>query len=130
MQYDGLGRRTVKAVSNSADWDCTYRYYYDDQRLIEERNGSGVVLRQYYWGPQYVDELMLVGINQAPLSYNQCERFFWALHDANYNVTGLVDARGNLVERYEYTPYGQRTIYSRGWLLADVTDDGCVTETD
>jgi hypothetical protein len=29
MSYDGLGRRIVKAITNSADWNCTYHYYYD-----------------------------------------------------------------------------------------------------
>jgi len=29
-----------------------------------------------------------------------------------------------LAERYEYTPYGKRTVYSRGWLLGDLDDDG------
>jgi len=59
--------------------------------------------------------------------------FFWALHDANYNVIGLVNpfsVARPLVERYEYTPYGQRTVYSRGWLLADVDEDGDVDMDD
>jgi YD repeat-containing protein len=34
-----------------------------------------------------------------------------ALHDANYNVLGVVDKDGNMVERYEYTPYGERTVF-------------------
>jgi len=46
------------------------------------------------------------------------------LQDANYNVIGLVNNAGGLVERYEYTPYGQRTVYSRGFLMTDVNDDG------
>jgi len=33
----------------------------------------------------------------------------------------------DLIERYEYTPYGQRTVYSHGWYLADVTQDGKVS---
>jgi RHS repeat-associated protein len=32
------------------------------------------------------------------------------LQDANYNVVGVVDDDGVLVERYEYTPYGRRTV--------------------
>ena len=61
---------------------------------------------------------------------NRCERWFWALQDANYNVIGLVNAAGLLVERYEYTPYGERTIYSRNWLLADFSGDGTVDGSD
>ncbi len=29
-----------------------------------------------------------------------------------------------LVERYEYTPYGQRQVFSHGWLLEDLDGDG------
>ncbi|MBN1943120.1 MAG: hypothetical protein JW849_07480, partial [Phycisphaerae bacterium] len=41
MEYDGLGRRIVKAVDNSGDWDCTYNYYYNGQQMVEVQNGSG-----------------------------------------------------------------------------------------
>jgi RHS repeat-associated protein len=35
------------------------------------------------------------------------------MQNANFNVIGLSDADGTLVERYEYTPYGQRTVYKK-----------------
>jgi RHS repeat-associated protein len=34
-----------------------------------------------------------------------------AVKNAQFNVLGLVDDAGNLEERYEYTPYGQRTTF-------------------
>ena len=52
------------------------------------------------------------------------------MQDANYNVLGLVTSKGVLTERYEYTPYRQRKVFTRGWLLADVNDDGVVNSTD
>jgi hypothetical protein len=33
------------------------------------------------------------------------------MQDANWNVLGIVNSTGVLGERYEYTPYGQRTVY-------------------
>lgn len=67
-------------------------------------------------------------------SENLCERHFYALPDANYNVLGMVNAAGNLVERYSYTPYGQRTVFSHGWsilpIIEDVTGDGAVDAAD
>ena len=105
IEYDGLGRRIVKDIDNSGDWDCEYHYYYDGQQMVEMRDGSDDVLKRYVWGLEYVDEL--IGIMTGD-SYG-CSHY--ALHDANYNVIGLVDTDGDLVERYEYTPYGQRTIY-------------------
>ena len=33
------------------------------------------------------------------------------MQDSNFNVLGIVDATGTLVERYEYTSYGRRTVF-------------------
>jgi len=57
-------------------------------------------------------------------------RDYYACQDANFNVVGLLDAEGELVERYEYTPYGQRTLYGHDIFLADFNDDGIVDGTD
>ena len=113
INYDGLGRRTAKKIENSGDWNETYHFYYDGRRLVEERNGSQNVLKQYLWGTQYVDELVQVAVNDDPDDGGEqnCETAYWPLLDANYNVTALVDADGSLKERYEYTPYGERTVY-------------------
>lgn len=125
MRYDGAGRRIVYAVQNQGDLDVTYHAYYDGQSEIEAHNGSDQVLRQYVWGSiggtsgvtsgggRYIDELCQVALNQDPWNAsagspteNDVERFFYALHDANYNVIGITTYAGRLVERYEYTPYG------------------------
>ena len=125
-------------MTNCGDWDGTYYSYYDGWKVVELRDGSEQVLKQYTWGRQYMDELLLIAINQDPqnaylpvgLEENLCERFFWVLQDANYNVLGLVNAAGKLIERYEYTPYGQRTIFSHGWNIADLDGDGDVDGAD
>jgi RHS repeat-associated protein len=70
------------------------------------------------------------GRASASNAENACERFFWALQGVNFNVYGLVSHSGDLVERYEYTPYGRRTVYSRGWLRADLNGDGVVSSAD
>jgi len=131
LTYDGLGRRITKAVDNCGDWDGTFHTYLDGQRSIELRDGSDDVLKQYVWGTQYVDELVQIGINVAYTSTDDCEHFFWALQDAHYNVLAVIGGiDGRLVERYEYTPYGQRTVFSHGWLSADVDGDGDVDLDD
>jgi len=66
---DGLGRRTTKTISNQRYLDATYHYYYDDQRIVEVRNGSDQVLQQYVWAPRqtgYVDELVQIAMNDDP----------------------------------------------------------------
>ena len=44
------------------------------------------------------------------------------MQDANANVIGIVNETGRLVERYEYTPHGERTIYGRLRVLSDVEE--------
>jgi len=118
-EYDGMGRRTVKAVTNSEDLDATYHYYYDGQRCIEVRNGSDAVLYQHVWGQLYIDELVQKYVNGDPVDDPDFDstdpdhdpRNYYALEDAHFNVIGLVDSNGDLVERYEYDPYGQRQVY-------------------
>ncbi len=110
MRYDAKGRRLSKAVSNTGQWGCTYNYYYDHDRMIEERNGSNQTMKQHVWGLTYIDELLQLAANSNPTTGNACSNLFWASQDANFNVLGLVNSSGSLVERYEYTPYGQRKV--------------------
>jgi RHS repeat-associated protein len=119
--YDGLGRRVSKTVDNSADWDCTYHYYYDlAWRRIEMRDGSDQVLKQYVYGTRYVDNPVQIGVNTDPGedddaeetgTQDYCDDFYYPIQDANFNVVGVVNSAGDLVERYEYTPYGERTVF-------------------
>jgi len=82
-------------------------------RRPTSRDGSNDVLTQHVWGTQYVDELVQVGHNDDPedAGEDDCETFYYACHNANFNVMGIVTAGGDLKERYEYTPYGQRSVF-------------------
>ena len=129
--YDGLGRRVSKTVDNAADWDCTYHYYYDTSwRRIEMRDGSNQVLKQYVYGTRYVDNPVQIGVNTDPGedddaeetgTQDYCDDFYYPVQDANFNVTGLVDSGGDLVERYEYTPYGQRAVFKNAGSSDETT---------
>ncbi len=137
-QYDGQQRRIVREITHSGVLDATYHDYLREQSVIETRNGSDLVLQQWVWGLDYIDELVHAAVNADPLDDTEgtgtqslCERHYVALHNANYNVLGIAIANaaalsahsdgsggyagalGELVERYEYTPYGQRTCYLR-----------------
>jgi RHS repeat-associated protein len=113
-RYDALGRRILKTVTGTGAGtgalDCTYHYYYDGQRNIEVQNGSAMVLKQQVWNAGYVDSLAQEGVNSSPTTQTTCDTFYGVCQDANYNVLGLVNASGALAERYEYSPYGQRTV--------------------
>src|SRR5262249_36753073 len=39
----------------------------------------------------------------------------WVQHDADYNVTAILNSSGNVVERYADLPYGSFTVYDANW---------------
>ncbi len=92
--YDGLNRRTQKTISGVV----RDLYYSDMWQVLEERvNGATIADRQFVWGQRYIDELVLRD--------RSTERLY-ALQDANWNVTAIVNTSGAVQERYSYTPYG------------------------
>ena len=44
------------------------------------------------------------------------------MQDANFNVIGIINESGRQVERYEYTPYGERIIYGCPTVLTDLQE--------
>jgi len=120
-EFDGLGRRMKKTVTNSGDLEGTVVYYYDGQRIIETRDGSGNLAQQFIHGTQYIDELVMVRVkDKGDLYVHQ---------DANWNVIGLTDQGGSLVERHVYRPYGELTIHQET-SFGDRDGDGDVDSTD
>jgi YD repeat-containing protein len=65
------------------------------------------------WGLRYVDELVLR--DRDTDANGSLDERLYAMQDANYNVTGIVDTSGAVVERYTYTPYGVRTVLTANW---------------
>jgi RHS repeat-associated protein len=61
---------------------------------------DGTIYAMYHWHPFYVDALA-ARIRDGDI------HFF--LQDANFNVTAVVENDGDVVERYQYSPYGQVT---------------------
>ncbi len=119
--FFGDGRRAKKVVTNSGDFDGTFVYDYDGQKIIETRDGSGNLYQQFVHGTQYIDELVMVRVaDKGDLYVHQ---------DANWNVLGMTDLGGNLVERHVYTPYGELTV-DQGTSFGDYDGDGDVDCTD
>ena len=96
-------------------------YYYDGQRIIETRDGSGNLVQQFIHGTQYIDVLVMVRVKDKGDMYVQ--------QDANWNVIGLTDQGGSLVERHVYRPYGELTIHQET-SFGDRDGDGDVDSTD
>ena len=109
--YDGLGRRIGKdfAAGGSADEET----YYNDQWQALEVRRSGKTYTQTVWDEKYVDA-PIVRYRDADGSTTtgtlDMEETLYLTYDRQFNVTGLVKEDQTFVERYAYTPYGQRTV--------------------
>ena len=126
-QYDGLHRR-IKRTEGST---TTHYYYNNNWQCVEERvETSGTEdpdpTKQYLWHPEYIDALAVsyADLNADGSLTGTGEGTHYYLHDANYNVTGVLNSSGAVVERYHYSPYGEVTV-----LDADFTEEGEATDT-
>jgi RHS repeat-associated protein len=91
------------------------RHYFFSQgwQGLEERTGfSTNADRQFVYGLRYTDNLILRDRNTTGAS----ERLF-AVQDANWNVTALIDTTGEVQERYRYSGYGIPTFLTPNFSL-------------
>jgi len=107
--YDANGRQTT--VSNGSGTFVSY--YSTSGQVLETANLSGDAVSQYVWGIDYVNHLIErddnttsgdLGFTGSGLGVR-----IYAITDANYNVTGLVDTSANVLERFQFTAYGIRS---------------------
>jgi len=63
----------------------------------------------------YVDELIAI------IPAEGISNVLYAHQDRQYNLRGLTDANGDLVEYYAYSPYGERTAYDSNGTEIDQT---------
>jgi len=120
-EFDGLGRRITKTVTNSGELDGTIVYFYNGHQIIETRDGSGNVESQVYHGTRYIDEVVGLRVKDQGRVY---------LHqDANWNVTAMTDLTGRIIERYWYSPYGELEAVVAAHPF-DYDDDGDVDADD
>ncbi len=103
-QYDALGRRIVENPGTVHD------LYYDAAwQVLEERwGGVSTATIQYIWSPVYIDALILRDRSSA--NNGTLDERLWVQQDANWNITALINGSGTVIERYDYDPFGLRTV--------------------
>jgi RHS repeat-associated protein len=112
-QYDGRNFRIVKLTYTSGVLSETRDFYFTaNWRDVDEHVG-GTMVDQYVWGVRYIDELVCRD--------DDTPRRLYAIQDANFNLTGITDVSGAVVERYLYDPYGDRTITNAAWTIISAT---------
>jgi RHS repeat-associated protein len=106
-----ISTTTVQTFYYSSQWQVIQ----DDSQLSP--SATPQIADQYVWGQAYVNELVLrdrhagngSGENYGIANSGLDERLY-ALQDANWNVTTLIDTSGNPQERFTYDPYGNATV--------------------
>jgi len=108
-EYNGLNERTYKN-DIAASPDVNYNYYYNHQWQVVEvrKNGDTDPLEQWVWHKYHVDAPAIRYYDDNVDGASIATQYF--THDANFNITALVNSSGTVQERYEYDPYGMTTV--------------------
>jgi RHS repeat-associated protein len=91
FSYDGLGRRTIQADTISGT-TTTRRFLWCGNRICQTRDGSDNVSRRY--------------LSEGEYNVSTGQKLVY-MPDQLWSVRDVLDASsGNLVQSYDYTPYG------------------------
>ncbi len=90
-KYDAFGRRIEKTVHG-----VSRKYYYSGFQEIEVRDGSDQVIETYINGYS-IDDILISRIDSTDYFYYK---------DPLGSVIAVTDMTGQIVERYEYDPFG------------------------
>jgi len=101
--YDGLDRRITETHGSTT----TDLYYSANWQVLEERS-NGQLQARYVWSPAGIDTLVLR--EDSSQNNGVLDRRLYVQQDMVGNVTALVDTSGNVVERYDYDPFGAVTV--------------------
>lgn len=100
--YDAFGRRTQKTKTThtvNGTTTTTTAYLWDGDDLMAELDGAGNLIREYAYYP---------GIDR-PHSVRRASdgAVFYYTSELPGHVTGLVNPTNQVVNKYEYTPWGE-----------------------
>lgn len=95
-KYDALGRRAEKQASGT-----TTTYYYDGNRVIEERL-AGTTEATYVYGMD-IDEVV---------SMERSGQMYYYHMNSSGSVIAVTDTSGDIAEQYSYDAYGKPNISS------------------
>lgn len=125
-QYNGLQHRIVTTVGNGPSAIARDLFYSVGWQVLEQRIRTGSSLgseaeEQFVWSVAYIDGLILrdrnADLNNATGAGGLEQRVF-ALQDALWNTTALVDVNGDVLNRFAYTPYGVVSLLNPDWYNA------------
>jgi RHS repeat-associated protein len=127
--YDGRGRRIRQIVRTGWDGSAyaqavARRFLYDSGwNVLAEIDEAGAVVRRCLWGLDVSGSREGAGgiggllVESLPATPGGALTDCFPFYDGNGNITGLLDAAGSEVARYEYGPFGE-TLRQSGPLAA------------
>jgi|GEM_PF-5189608 len=93
-RYDPLGRRVARTVDGQEFYSV-----YSGKNVLQEYTSDGLPVQQYVYG----------GLDQPLWKHDLRDNVSFFLLEGNGNVAGIVDESGNVLERYSYDAFGNRT---------------------
>lgn len=115
MTYDAWGNISKDFAGTSVADEDTY-FTQGFQAIETRRNGSSNAYEQHVWNLRYIDAPVVRyrdangHTTSTATGDGTLEETLYVTYDGNFNVTGLVQENQTFVERYVYTPYGDRTV--------------------
>ena len=122
-RWDGLNRRTVvreyalvtdgSGNTSRQVVDIKDFYYSSQHQILEQRNAPDETAdpetrATYVWSMRYIDAMVCRDWDRD--GDGSTDTRHYALQGANFNVFAIVASDGSVAERYQYTPYGLRTV--------------------
>ena len=120
-EYNGVNHRVRKTVDPNGAVDIYDTYYNTGWQALEVRkDSSDNPYEQFVYDGSYIDApfMRYVDADTDGILDEDTDGEQYYLRDASFNVVALLDEAGAALERYLYTPYGQRVV-----LDADFTND-------
>jgi RHS repeat-associated protein len=120
--YDSMNRRFRKVADKdgvggqASTGTRITEYFYKDWQVLEERDDSDNLQRQYVYG-RYIDEPLTLddrGDGQTVADLNDGsgdDRVFYHCN-TQYSTHALTDETGSIVEAYQYDAYGRPTVFT------------------
>lgn len=94
--HDALDRRRMKLIAGGP----TTQYLYDRFQVVEERDETDAITRQYVWGAG-IDNLLQ---EQTPTAT------YYSHENSIGSIVALSGVTANVLERYRYDPFGNTTL--------------------
>ena len=116
-EHDALNRQAQSGTTTPTD----ERWFSLQWQVLETRPSDGKTM-QFVWCPVYVDAM--VARDRDTDANGTLDERVYALHDANFDVTALVDTSGTVIDRFRYDRYGTFTVLDPDWATdADGVSD-------